>query len=427
MNATHHVCAAWRLRPLRGFFLPRTMATAFAALAVFAMSPTSGQSGEMHYGPGVSDTEIKIGQTAPLSGPASSFAVVARTAAAYIQMINSKGGVNGRKITLIQRDDAWNPARTVEQTRKLVEDDSVLAIAGTVGTPANLAIAKYMNNMKTPQILALSGSIALDNAAVYPWTTPFYSSQVVEGRIAARYILNAKPNAKLAILYQNDEFGRGYLNAFKAELGSAAAKMIVREEFYDLNIPTVESQVLSLKESGADVFFDATTPKFTAQAIRKAHEIGWKPLHVILSTSSQASTTLKSAGLEASKGIVTSLWRKLPGNPEWTDDPAMKEYYATMKEWAPKEQVEDPTALLGYIWGQMLVEVLRRCGDELTRDSLIRQATNFSDFQLPMFLPGIKINITPDSRTPWRSAQIITFNGVDWIRSGDVITIDQIK
>jgi branched-chain amino acid transport system substrate-binding protein len=378
---------------------------------------------EKKYGPGVTDTEIKIGQTVPFSGPASSFAIVARIETAYLQMINSKGGVNGRKIELIQLDDAYSPPRAVEQTRKLVEGDEVLAVAGTVGTPSNLAVAKYLNSAKVPQILAMSGSAALDNTQLYPWTTLFYAPQVVEGRIAARYILETKPDAKLAILFQNDEFGKGYLNAFKAELGAKAQSMIVKEESYDLTSPTIDSQIVSLKASGADAFFQATTPKFTAQAIRKAHEIGWKPLHVILATSSQPSTTLKSAGFDASTGIVTSIWRKLPGNAEWADDPAMKDYFAFMKQWAPKEDPEDPTALLGYIWAQMLVEVIGRCGDDLSRENLMKQATTITDLQMPMFLPGIKINVSSAVRTPWRAAQIVSFNGRDWIRSGGIITV----
>ena len=381
------------------------------------------QSADRRYGPGVTDTEIRIGQTVPFSGPASSFAIVARIEAAYLQMINSKGGVNGRKIELIQLDDAYSPPRAVEQTRKLVESAGVLAVAGTVGTPSNLAVAKYLNGAKVPQILAMSGSAALDNAPLYPWTTLFYAPQAVEGRIAARYIMETRPDAKLAILYQNDEFGKGYLGAFKAELGAKAQSMIVKEESYDLAAPTIDSQIVSLKASGADAFFQATTPKFTAQAIRKAHEIGWKPLHVILATSSQPSTTLKSAGFDASTGIVTSIWRKLPGNPEWADDLAMKDYFGFMKQWASKEDPEDPTALLGYIWAQMLVEVIGRCGDDLSRENLIKQATTITDLQMPMFLPGIKINVSSAIRTPWRAAQIVTFNGRDWIRSGGIITM----
>jgi branched-chain amino acid transport system substrate-binding protein len=391
-------------------------------VGLLAVTGSAGAA-EKKYGPGVTDTEIKIGQTVPFSGPASSFAIVARIEAAYLQMINSKGGINGRKIELIQLDDAYSPPRAVEQTRKLVDSDEVLAVAGTVGTPSNLAVAKYLNGAKVPQILAMSGSAALDNAQLYPWTTLFYAPQVVEGRIAARYILDTKPDAKLAILFQNDEFGKGYLSAFKAELGSKAQSMIVKEESYDLGAPTIDSQIVSLKASGADAFFQATTPKFTAQAIRKAHEIGWKPLHVILATSSQPSTTLKSAGFEASTGIVTSIWRKLPGNPEWADDPAMKDYFGFMKQWASKEDPEDPTALLGYIWAQMLVEVITRCGDDLSRDNLMKQATTISDLQMPMFLPGITINISPTIRTPWRAAQIVSFDGHDWVRSGGIITV----
>lgn len=403
---------------------PRSATFFTAVLSVlFAGLFTVAGAAERRNGPGVTDTGIRIGQTVPFSGSASSFAIVARIEAAYLRMINSKGGVNGRKIELIQFDDAYSPPRAVEQTRRLVDSDEVLAIAGTVGTPSNLAIAKYLNGAGVPQILAMSGSASLDNPKLYPWTTPFYASQIVEGRIAARYILDTKPDAKLAILYQNDEFGKGYLNAFKAELGVKAQSMIVREEFYDLSAPTIDSQIVSLKASGADAFFQATTPKFTAQAIRKAHEIGWKPFHVILATSSQPSTTLKSAGFEASTGIVTSIWRKLPGNPEWTDDPAMKDYFSFMKQWASGEDPEDPTGLLGYIWAQMLVEVIERCGDDLSRENLLKQATTISDLQMPMFLPGIKINVSSAIRTPWRAAQIVIFNGKDWVRSGGIITV----
>jgi branched-chain amino acid transport system substrate-binding protein len=403
----------------------RRIAACFTtALAVFfGVLLTIAGAADRRNGPGVTDTEIRIGQTVPFSGSASSFAIVARIEAAYLRMINSKGGVSGRKIELIQFDDAYSPPRAVEQTRRLVDSEEVLAIAGTVGTPSNLAIAKYLNGAGVPQILAMSGSASLDNPKLYPWTTLFYAPQVVEGRIAARYILDTKPDAKLAILYQNDEFGKGYLNAFKTELGAKAQSMIVKEEFYDLSTPTIDSQIVSLKASGADAFFQATTPKFTAQAIRKAHEIGWKPLHVILATSSQPSTTLKSAGFEASTGIVTSIWRKLPGNPEWTDDPAMKDYFSFMKQWASGEDPEDPTGLLGYIWAQMLVEVITRCGDDLSRGNLLKQATTISDLQMPMFLPGIKININSAIRTPWRAAQIVLFDGKDWVRSGGIITV----
>lgn len=411
------------LRGSRRQFLMRFGSIIPALIAGLLAFAGSAGAAEKKYGPGVTDTDIKIGQTVPFSGPASSFAIVARIEAAYLQMINSKGGVNGRKIELIQLDDAYSPPRAVEQTRKLVESDGVLAVAGTVGTPSNLAVAKYLNGAKVPQILAMSGSAGLDNAQLYPWTTLFYAPQAVEGRIAARYIMETKPDARLAILYQNDEFGKGYLGAFKAELGSKAQSMIVKEESYDLTSPTIDSQIVSFKASGADAFFQATTPKFTAQAIRKAHEIGWKPLHVILATSSQPSTTLKSAGFDASTGIVTSIWRKLPGNPEWADDPAMKEYFGFMKQWASKEDPEDPTALLGYIWAQMLVEVIGRCGDDLSRENLIKQATTITDLQMPMFLPGIKINVSPAIRAPWRAAQIVSFNGRDWIRSGGIITV----
>jgi len=264
---------------------------------------------EKKYGPGVTDTEIKLGQTAPYSGPASSFGATTRAIGNYFKMINASGGINGRKINRISLDDAYSPPKTVEQTRKLVDGDEVLAIAGTLGTPANLAIAKYLNARKVPQLLAMSGSAKLNDPEKLPWTTTFYASQTIESGIYARYILENKPTAKIAVLYQNDDYGKGYFDGFKAALGDKAA-MVIAEASYDITYPTIESELVRLASSGADTIFFASTPKFTAQAIRKAHEINWKPLKIVITASSQIDATLKPAGIEAATGLLTSLWQR---------------------------------------------------------------------------------------------------------------------
>jgi branched-chain amino acid transport system substrate-binding protein len=399
-------------------------APALRAIAVAAaVSTTLGTvSAQPKYGPGATDTEIKLGQTAPYSGPASSFSVTAKVEEAFIKMINARGGINGRKINLVSLDDGYSPPKTVEQTRKLVESEEVLALVGTVGTLANVTVAKYLNAKKVPQLLGITATDKLENPAVFPWTTTFFANQGIEGRMYARYLLTNKPDAKIAVLYENDDYGKGYLEAFKAEFGEKASS-IVEEEPYEVTAPTIESQVVSMKTSGADVAIFFTTPKFTAQAIRKAFEIGWTPLRIIPTPVAQITSVLKPAGLEASTGILTASFRKELSDPQWENDQDVKDFRAFMKQWAPDLPVEDGFSASGYLVGLMLEETLKRCGDDLTRDNLLKQATSIKDLQLPIFLPGIKINISNEDRVPWRSARISKFDGKSWQFVTDIMTI----
>jgi branched-chain amino acid transport system substrate-binding protein len=386
------------------------------SLSVITLSPVAGA--DKRYGPGVTDTEIRIGQTVPYSGPISSLSRFGRIEAAYLRMINAAGGINGRQVKLISLDDAFAPPKTVEQTRKLVEGEGVLAIVGSVGTPTNLAVAKYLNSKQVPQILLLASTPKLDDPDNLPWTTTFMMPQPVETRIYTEYLLRNKPDAKIAVIYQNDDLGKGNLAGFKAALGSRAA-MVVSEAAYDITDPTIDSQIVALKASGADTLFHASNARFAAQAIRKAHELGWKVQHVLLSGVSGISAVLAPAGLAASTGAVTAVWLKSPEDSMWDADEGMKAYRAFMKEWAPNEPLDD--AVFPYATAQIIVEILKECGDDLSRENLIRQATNVRDLQLSMFLPGVTINITPAQRIGWRKARMARFDGTRWVLLDEVI------
>ena len=403
----------------------RLNALIFAA-GLVALTLSRPAYAEKQYGPGVTDTEIKIGQTAAFSGPASAFGLYARSQLAYYQMINAAGGINGRKITMLSLDDGFSPPKTVEQVRKLVEEEKVLAIMGSIGSPTNLVVAKYLNANKVPQLLVSAGTPKLVDPVNLPWTTTFYIAQPVEAAIYAQFIAKTAPNAKLGVLYQNDDYGKGYLNALKAALGDKAASMIVKEVSYELSDPTIDSQIVSLQASGADTFFDASTPKFAAQAIRKAYDIGWKPLHVLIAAASQIATTLKPAGLDHSVGIVTAIWYKQPGDPNWASDKDMQDYYAFMKKWAPSENADDALALTGVNQAQIIIDVLKACGDNLTRDNLLKQATNIKDLQLPLFVPGVKINVTPTDHVAWRQARMAKFDGTQYVFFGDMVTVNDV-
>src|SRR5712675_731547 len=391
-------------------------------LALLAASPAMAQK---KYDEGASDTEIKVGQTMPYSGPASAYALIGRIMSGYFNMVNeTQGGINGRKISLISLDDAYSPPKTVEQTRKMVESDGVLAIAASLGSPTNLAISRYLNGNKIPQILVMASAAKLDDPVNLPWTTTFYSSADVESFIYAQYILKTKPDGKIAVLYQNDDYGRNYLTGLKAALGEKAS-MIISEATYNLTDPTIDSQVIGLKSSNADIFFIATSPKFSAQAIRKTYELNWKPLRIIVTAASQIPTVLKPAGLEASKDLVTSQWIKTAGDPSWENDPPMKDFYAFMRKWVPGVQPEDASAVYAYSTAQIVHEVLKRCGDDLTRENLIKQATNIKDHQLPLFIPGVKINVTPNSRIGCRQGRMARFDGINWVFFDDIITVPE--
>ena len=387
------------------------------SFSIASLSPVG--AAEKKYGPGVTDTEIKLGQTMPYSGPVSSLARFGRVEAAYLRKINASGGVNGRRVTLVSLDDAFAPAKAAEQTRKLVESDGVLAIVGSVGTPSNLAVAKYLNSKAVPQILLLASTPKLDDPENLPWTTTFMMPQPVETRIYAEYLLKTKPDAKIAVIYQNDDLGKGNLAGFKAALGSRASTMVVAEAAYDIMDPTVDSQIVALKASGADTLFHASNARFAAQAIRKAHELGWKVQHVLLSGVSGIAAVMRPARLAASTGAVTALWMKSSEDPMWEADAGMREYRAFMKEWAPNEEVED--SVFPYATAQIIVEILKNCGDDLSRENLIRQATNIRGVQLPLFLPGLTINVTPTNRVAWRKARMARFDGTRWVLLDDAV------
>jgi branched-chain amino acid transport system substrate-binding protein len=400
----------------------KTLASALALAASVGLAARA--QAQKNSGPGVTDKEIRIGQTIPYSGPASAFGVAGRIQVAYMKMVNSNGGVNGRQVVLLSLDDGFSPPKAVEMTRKLVEEDGVLAMMGSVGTPTNVVIAKYVNGKQVPHLVVASGSARLEDPEGLPWTAPFYASQAMEGKLYALHLLKSKPDAKVAILYQNDDYGKGNLEAFRKGLGDKASSMIVKEASYELSDPTVDSQILTLRASGADTLFHASTPKFAAQAIRRSYDIGWKPLQIIISNASSVSATLKPAGLEASKGLVTSMWMKMPGDPAWSGDKGMMDYYAFVKQWAPNESPDDSVGAFGYNQAMMIVELLKRCGDDLSRENLLKQALSIKDVQLPLFIPGVKINTTPRSRVAWKQSQLARFDGANWVLFGEVITAD---
>ena len=391
--------------------------TLAAALAVASTAVAGG-----NYGPGVTDTEIKIGQTMPYSGPASAYGTQGRVEDAFFAMINAKGGVNGRKIRLISLDDGYSPPKTVEQTRKLVEQEGVLAIIGALGTPTNSATQRYLNQNKVPQLFVSSGAAKWDDPKNFPWTTGMYPPYQMEGQIFARFLLKNKPDARLGVFYQNDDSGKDYVRGLKEGLGDKAAKMIVKEVTYEVSDPTVDAQIVALKASGADTLFTMATPKFGAQAIRKVAELGWKPLNYVVSVSSSIKGALEPAGLDNSTGLLTALAFKTPTDPRWADSPDVKEFAAFLKEWYPKGDMGDGSNVTGYISAFMTAKILEMCGNDLTRENLLKQATNLTKVQAPLLLPGITITTTPQRYSPYTQMQIARFDGKSWVPEGEIIS-----
>ena len=357
------------------------------ALAL-ALSVSSANA-QKKYDPGASDTEIKIGQTMPFSGPASAYATIGKTQAAYLKMINDQGGVNGRKINLIQYDDAYSPPKAVEQVRKLVESDEVLLTFQIIGTPSNAAVQKYLNAKKVPQLFAATGASKFTDPKNFPWTMGFNPNYFVEGRIYGQYILKEHPNAKIGVLYQNDDLGKDYLNGIKAGLGDKAAKMIVAEASYEVSDPTIDSQILKIKDAGADLFFCATTPKQAAQAIKKIAEIGWKPVQIVDINATSVGAVMKPAGLDAAKGVISVNYGKDPLDPTWKDDAGMKRYFDFMAKYYPDGDKDSNFNTYGYSTAQLLVHVLKQCGDDLTRENVMKQAARLKNVALDLALPGI--------------------------------------
>lgn len=336
------------------------------------------EAADKTYGPGVTDTEIKIGQSVPYSGPASGFSSYGRVMAGYFQMLNAKGGINGRKVTLISLDNAFSPPKAIEQTRKLVEGDEVLAEVGTVGTIPNIAIQKYLNQNKVPQVFISAGGRRFNDPQNFPWTVPFYPPFEIEGATFGKFILKKMPAAKIAVLYQNDDYGKDYLAGLKRALGTDGTARIVAEASYEISNPTVDSEVVQLKTSGADTLIYFTTPKFAAQAIKKANELNWKPTQFLASPVNSVQGTLTPAGLDNVQGAYSTQYTKQAGDPDWSEDPEVKEYVAFMKTWVPNDSPNDFIGLTGYITAQAIARGLQRCGDNLTRENLLAQATNFN-------------------------------------------------
>jgi branched-chain amino acid transport system substrate-binding protein len=385
-----------------------------------ALSASSAYA-QKKYDTGANDTEIKIGQTVPFSGPASAYATIGKTQAAYMNMINEQGGINGRKINLVQYDDAYSPPKAVEQVRKLVESDEVLLTFQLIGTPPNAAVQKYLNQKKVPQLLAATGASKFTDPKNFPWTMGFNPNYFVEGRIYGQYILKEYPNAKVGVLYQNDDLGKDYLNGIKAGLGDKAATMVVGEASYETSDPTIDSQILKLKSAGADLFFSASTPKFAAQAIKKNAEIGWKPVHILDINATSVGAVMQPAGLEASKGVISVNYMKDPADPTWKDDAGLKKYYDFMAKYYPDGDKNSIFNTYGYSTTQLLIYILKQCGDDLTRDNVLKQATSLKNVQLDLALPGIVNNTTPTDYRVNKQLRMMKFNGERWELFGPII------
>ena len=371
--------------------------------------------------PGVTATEIKIGHTNPYSGNASAYGTIGKVEAAYFKMINEQGGINSRKINFVTYDDGYSPPKTVEMVRKLLEQDQVAFLFNTLGTPTNSAIHKYMNDQKVPQLFVATGATKWGDPKGHPWTMGWQPTYQAEGKIYAAYALKNVPNAKIGILYQNDDYGKDYLKGFKDGLAAAnATKAIVLEQSFEVTDPTIDSQIVNLKNSGANVFFNITTPKFAAQAIKKAHDIGWKPLHLLNNVSASVGAVLKPAGLEASKDLITAQYLKDPTDPQWKNDQGYKDWLAFMKKYYPEGNTEDAFNVFGYTVAQGLVHVLKQCGNDLSRENVMKQAASIKDLSLPMLLPGIKVNTSPTDFYPIEQEQLAKFDGERWVLFGEV-------
>ena len=391
----------------------RSRAWAWVALGLVLAGGAEAQTKK--YDPGVTDSEIMIGHSAPFSGPASAFGIYSRVEQAYFKAVNDRGGINGRKIKFVALDNGYNPPKALEASRKLVEEDGVFCEVGTVGTPTNSATQRYLNSKKVPQLLISAGGSKFNDPKQYPWTVPFYPSFDVEAGGYAKYILKVKPNAKIAILYQNDDYGKDFLNGFKRALGQANTKMIVSEASYELTDATVDSQIINLAGSGADVFLNFTTPKFAAQAMRKANDLKWKPMQFVSSPGSSVQAVLKVVGFDNVVGVMTAQFFREPGDPAWEKDPAVNAYFEFMKKYAPGESSLDAIGVSGYHNAQMIEYVLGKAGHELTRENVLKQATTLKDVTLSMLLPGMTLHNTPDDYRAYHSFRLSRFDGKGWV------------
>ena len=390
-------------------------------IACAALALASPAAAQKKYDTGATDTEIRIGNIMPYSGPASAYGTIGKTLAAYFNKVNAEGGINGRKLTFITYDDGYAPPKTVEQARRLVENDDVLLILNSLGTAHNTAIQKYMNQKKVPQLFVATGATKFGDPKNFPWTMGWQPNYQSEGRIFAAYILKNHPNGKIGVLFQNDDYGKDYLKGLKDGLGDKAKAMIVAELPYEATDPTVDSQIVNLKASGADVFYNVTTPKFAAQAIKKAAEVGWKPVHLLNSVSASVGAVIRPAGIENAQGILTALYGKDPTDPQWKDDPGTKEWFAFMDKYYPDGDKTSSFPVYGYSVARTLVQVLQQCGDDLTRANVMKQAANLKDFETGMALPGIKINTSATDFYPIEQMQMGKFEGETFKPFGSIL------
>jgi branched-chain amino acid transport system substrate-binding protein len=393
-----------------------------ASIAGAAMIVAGPALAQKKYGPGASDTEIKLGNTMPYSGPASAYGLIGKTIDAYFKKVNAEGGINGRKINFISYDDAYSPPKTVEQVRKLVESDEVLFVFQPLGTPSNSAIHKYMNSKKVPQLFVATGATKWGDPKNFPWTMGWQPNYQSEGRIYAQYLIKNHPDAKVGILYQNDDYGKDYVKGFKD--GANGKLKIVSEQPYETSDPTVDSQIINLKASGADVLFNVTTPKFAAQAIKKAHEIGWQPIHLLNNVSNSVGSVLKPAGLDAAKGVLSTAYLKDPTDATWDNDPGKKEWIAFMDKYFPDGDKTSSFTAYGYSVAQTVTQVLKQCGDDLTRENVMKQAASLKNVQLPMALPGVVLNTSATDFFPFKQMRMQKFNGERWELFGPVMSGD---
>jgi branched-chain amino acid transport system substrate-binding protein len=404
-------------RSLERSFRRRLLALIVVGVAALLANPAAAQK---KYGPGASDAEIKIGNFVAYSGPASAYGVNGKTIAAYFNKINADGGINGRKINFISYDDGYSPPKAVEQARKLVESDEVLLLFYSLGTPSNTAIQKYMNAKKVPQLFVASGATKWNDPKRFPWTMGWSPSYQGEGHIYAQYLLQNHPNGKIGILYQNDDYGKDYLKGLTD--GLRGRMRIVAEYPYETADPTVDSQIVALKASGADIFFNVTTPKFASQAIKKTAEIGWKPIHLLNNVSRSVGAVIKPAGFENAQGILSAGYTKDATDSSWTDDPEFKQWSAFMDKYYPDGDKTNSSTVVGYAVAETIVQVLRQCGDDLTRENVMKEAANLKDLRVGMLLPGITINTGPSDYAPLKQMQMMRFKGEGWELFGPILT-----
>jgi len=382
---------------------------------------TSGARAGGKYAVGVTDAEIKLGTTSPYSGPASAYGIFGQTQSAYFQMINDQGGINGRKVNLISLDNAYSPPKALEQTRKLVESDEVFAIAGFLGTAPNVAVQKYLNSNSVPSIFLTSGAERFNDPKNFPWIVPFHPTFVSQGAAYGQYLIDHRPNAKIAVHYLNDDLGRDFLRGLRTALGGQE-KLIIRQIPHELTDPTIDAAIVELRATGADVLVQLTTSKFVAQGIRKVAELGWKPTYIIASIAAGIGSTLVPAGPENSKGVITARWLKHPMDPGEVNSPDVADYKAFVAKYMPRLDIEDDTAVVGYVNAYMISLVLRRCGDDLSRENLLVQATNISESKVPMVLEGLRIFNSPTNYLAYHSLQLAQFDGKHWVSLGDTPT-----